>query len=143
MFAWFLNLRFRWKILLAPVFLMLVLMGLGGYALQMLRTNQAGTEALMSGPVLQAEVIADFSTAIWTAQARLYRLTATAANETDQKKIKTMAAATSSTLAEVVEKLKAFDAVKTWEGKTAANLAKLRTDTTTYLKQAKVPAYSA
>ncbi len=137
MFAWFLNLRFRWKILLAPVFLMLVLMGLGGYALQMLRTNQAGTEALMSGPVLQAEIIADFSAAVWTAQARLYRLTATAANETDQKKIKTMAAATSSTLAEVVEKLKAFDAVKTWEGKTAANLAKLRTATTTYLKQAK------
>jgi methyl-accepting chemotaxis protein len=131
------DLSFRWKILLAPAFLMLVLMGLGAYALQMLRINQAGTEALMSGPVLQAEIVADFSTALWTAQARLYRLTATAANETDQKKIKAMAAETSSTLAEVVEKLKAFDAVKTWEGSTAANLDELRTATTTYLKHAK------
>ena len=137
MFAWFRNLRLRWKILFAPAFLILVLIGLGAYALQMLRTNQASAEALMSGPVLQAEIVADFSAAVWTAQARLYRLTATAANETDQKKIKTLAAQTSSTLAEVTEKLKAFDAVKTWGGKTVANLEKLKAAVASYVTHAR------
>ena len=101
MLTWFHNLRLRWKVLFAPAFLILVLIGLGAYALQMLRTNQASADALMSGPVLQAEIIADFSEAVWTAQARLYRLTATAANETDQKKIKTVAAQAASALADV------------------------------------------
>jgi methyl-accepting chemotaxis protein len=137
MFSWFHNIQLRWKILFAPAFLILVLIGLGTYALQMLRTNQASAEALMSGPVLQAELVADFSSTIWAAQARLYSLMATSASETDQKKIKGVAAQTASTLAEVTEKLKAFDAVKTWEGKTAANLEKLQAATTSYLKQAK------
>jgi methyl-accepting chemotaxis protein len=137
MIAWFHNLRLRWKILLAPAFLILVLIGLSTYGLQILRANQASAEALMSGPVLQAEIIGDFSTAVWTAQASLYRLTATAANETDQNKIKAVAAQTSSTLAEIAGKLKTFEVVKTWEKKTATNIEKLKTATAGYLKQAK------
>jgi methyl-accepting chemotaxis protein len=136
MLDWFRNLRLRWKILFAPAFLILVLIGLGTHALQMLRTNQASAEALMSGPVLQAEIIADFSEAIWTAQARLYRLTATAANETDQKKIESVSAQASSTLADVTGKLKAFEVVKNWEQKTAANLELLKATVASYLKQA-------
>jgi methyl-accepting chemotaxis protein len=124
-------------VLFAPAFVILVLIGLGAYALQMLRTNQASAEALMSGPVLQAELVADFSSTIWAAQARLYSLMATSASETDQKKIKAVATRTSSTLVEVMEKLKAFDAVNTWEAKTAANLETLRASTTGYVKQAK------
>lgn len=42
----------------------------------------------MAGPVHDAEVLGDFTIAIWTAQARLYRLTATATNESDQNKVK-------------------------------------------------------
>jgi methyl-accepting chemotaxis protein len=137
MIAWFHNLRLRWKILLAPAFLILVFIGLGAYSSQMLRVNRASAEALMSGPVLQAEIIADFSTAVWTAQARLYRLTATAANETDKNKIKAVAAQTSSTLAEIADKLKAFEVVKTWEKNAASNIEKLKTATADYLKQAK------
>ncbi|MEA2951929.1 MAG: hypothetical protein QOJ96_1449 [Alphaproteobacteria bacterium] len=137
MLSWFHNLRLCWKVLFAPAFVILVLIGLGAYALQMLRTNQASAEALMSGPVLQAELVADFSSTIWAAQARLYSLMATSASETDQKKIKAVATRTSSTLVEVMEKLKAFDAVNTWEAKTAANLETLRASTTGYVKQAK------
>jgi methyl-accepting chemotaxis protein len=124
-------------VLFAPAFVILVLIGLGAYALQMLRTNQASAEALMLGPVLQAELVADFSSTIWAAQARLYSLMATSASESDQKKIKAVATRTSSTLIEVMEKLKAFDAVNTWEAKTAANLETLRASTTGYVKQAK------
>src|SRR5260370_24846174 len=99
MLAWIQNRRLRSKILLAPAFLILVLIGLGTYALQILRTNQASAESLMSRPMLQAEIVADFSSAVWAAQARLYHLTATAANEIDQNKMRAVAARTSSTLA--------------------------------------------
>src|SRR5258708_3057411 len=111
MLAWIQNRRLRSKILLAPAFLILVLIGLGTYALQIRGTNRASAESLMAGPMLQAEIVADFSPAVWAAQARLYHLTATAANEIDQNKIRAVAARTSSTLAEVEDKLRAFQTV--------------------------------
>ena len=137
MFAWFSHLRLRWKVLLAPAILILVLIGIGAYALHGQRSNQAAVDALMVGPVLQAETVAAFGTAIWAAQSRLYRLTATAANETDEKKIKTVATQTSKALSEVAEKLKAFDAIKFEHAKTAENLGKLNTLVADYLKHAK------
>jgi methyl-accepting chemotaxis protein len=135
--TWFSNLRLRWKVLLVPAFLLLVLIGFGAYALHEQRSNQAAVDALMVGPVLQAETVAAFATAIWAAQSRLYHLTATSANETDEKKIKTVAARTSAALAEAVEKLKAFDAVKFEHAKTAENLAKLKSAVADYMKYAK------
>ena len=137
MFTWFDSLRLRWKVLLAPAFLILVLIGVGAYALHVQRSNQAAVDALMVGPVLQAETVAAFGTAVWAAQARLYSLTATAANETDEKKIKTFAAQTSKALSEVTEKLKAFEAVKFEHAKSAENLEKLKSAVAGYLKQAK------
>ena len=137
MLAWFHNLRFHWKILLAPTFLILVLVSVATYALQMLRANQANVEALLSGPVLQAEMVDNFGAAVSAAQARLYRLTATAANETDQNKIKAIAAQTSAALTDVSEKLNAFESVKDWQAKTLANLEQLRIASTSYLKHAK------
>jgi len=47
MFNWLGALRLRWKILLAPAVLVLVLIGLGTYTLQTLRANQAATNRLM------------------------------------------------------------------------------------------------
>src|SRR3954452_11610394 len=122
MFGWFRNLRLRWKVLFAPALLILVLVGLGGLALNMQRENQTTVDHLMSGPVLEAEVVGDFSTAVWTAQARLYRLTATATNESDQKKIQAVAAQTATALAQVPEKLKAVEALKAPDAKTAENI---------------------
>jgi methyl-accepting chemotaxis protein len=137
MLTWFSSLRLNWKVLLAPAFLILVLIGLGGYALHEQRSNQAAVDALMVGPVLQAETVAAFGTAVWAAQSRLYRLTATSANETDEKKIKTVAAQTSTALSAVMEQLKAFDAVKFEHAKTAENLAKLKSAVADYMKHAK------
>src|ERR1700681_1630468 len=99
MLIWFRNLRLRWKIFCAPALLIAVLLGLGAYAFHAQQTNQAAVDALMTGPVRQAEVVADFSTVAWAAQARLYRLTATAANESDETKIRRSAAETSALLA--------------------------------------------
>src|SRR5262249_57291760 len=99
MFGWFNHLKLRWKVLVAPAFLILVVIGVGSHALHVQRSNQAAVDALMVGPVLQAETIAAFGTAAWTAQARLYRLTATAANETDEKKVKAVASQAAAGLA--------------------------------------------
>src|SRR5712691_10287686 len=137
MFGWFNHLKLRWKVLLAPAFLILVVIGVGGHALHVQRSNQAAVGALMVGPVLQAETIAAFGTAAWSAQARLYRLTATAANETDEKKIKIVASQTSAALSAVEEKLRALEAVKFEHAKSAENLAKLKSAVAGYMKQAK------
>ncbi len=131
------NLQLRWKVLLAPVFLILVFVGLGAQSIHMLRASQGNTQALMAGPVYHAEIVADFSTAIWAAQARLYHLTATAANETDRNKIKAVATEVSGTLNEVTERLDALTSATNWDRKTADNIEKLKAATARYLKQAR------
>ena len=135
MLTWFRNLRLRWKIFCAPVLLIVVLIGLGAYAFQAQRTNQAAMEALMTGPVRQAEVVAEFSTAAWAAQARLYRLTATAANESDKAKIERAAAETSALLAKISEKMAAIGGFNALKGNDV--LDRLREAVTAYAKQAK------
>jgi methyl-accepting chemotaxis protein len=137
MFKWLGALRLRWKILLAPAFLILVLIGLGAYTLQTLRANQAATDWLMSGPVRQAEVIAEFNEAVLVAQVRLYGLTATAANETDQNKIKVMAGRSSAALAQVPAKLETLASIKNNEALDANAISQLQAAVTNYLKQAK------
>jgi len=87
MLSWIKNIGLSWKVQLAPVFLILVLVGTGAYALLALRSNQAAVDALVSGPVRQSEIVGDLTTAAWTAHAKLYRLAATAANEKDEKKV--------------------------------------------------------
>ena len=131
------NLQLRWKVLLAPVFLILVFVGLGAQSIHMLRSSRASTQGLMAGPVYHAEIVADFSTAIWAAQARLYHLTATAANETDRKKIAAVAAEVSGSLKEVTERLDALTSSPNWDRKTADNIDKLKAATARYLKQAR------
>jgi methyl-accepting chemotaxis protein len=137
MLRWFHALRVRSKILLAPAFLIIVLIGVGSYAMLTQRGSQAVLQGLISGPVLQAELVADFSSAVWTAQARLYRLTATSANETDEKKIKAVAAQTTGALAEIPDKLKVIDSLGITEAKTAAAIEKLKDLVGSYLNQSK------
>jgi methyl-accepting chemotaxis protein len=137
MFGWFHNLRLRWKVLLAPAFLIAALVAFGSYALSVQRSNQAAVDTLMAGPVRQTEIAGDVSTALWTVHARLYRLTATAANETDEKKIKALATETSSVLEAAAGKLKAFDSINGTAARTAESLGKLKTAVDNYVKQAK------
>src|ERR1700736_1614703 len=87
MFGWIKNIGLSWKVQLAPAFLILVLVGVGAYALLALRSNQAAVDALVSGPVRQSELANELTTTTWTAHAKLYRLAATAANEKDEKKV--------------------------------------------------------
>lgn len=136
MLGWFANLRLQWKVLLAPAFLILVLICISLYSLQMQRASRAAADAVLVGPVQQSQIAADFAAAIWAAQSRLYRLTATAANETDEKKIKQVAAQTSAALEAVAQSLAAFDAIAT-DAHTNGIVGKLKGAFATYLKQAK------
>jgi len=137
MFSWVANLRLRWKVLFAPAFLILVLIGVGLYEGSVQRDNQFAIEALMAGPVRQAEAVADFTNAAWISQVHLYRLMATAANETDQKKIKTLGAIALKSLDDTIEKLKSLQLPPFNTGKTGEKIEKLATMLATYVKQAK------
>ncbi len=135
--SWFANLRLLWKVLVAPAFLIMVLIGIGAFALHEQSSNQANINALMVGPVRQAETVADFTNSAWTAQVHLYRLMATAANETDEKKIKALAAVATKALEEMAERLKALDDPAFKAGKTGEEIGKLRAVVANYVKQAK------
>jgi methyl-accepting chemotaxis protein len=135
MLGWIKNIGLSWKVQLAPAVLIMVLVGVGVYALQALRTNQAAVDALVSGPVRQSELASDLATAAWTAHAKLYRLAATAANEKDDKKIEAMAKEASVAAARIAEALKAFEGTR-GEVK-PETLGKMTAAVAAYLKKSK------
>ena len=110
---------------------------LGAYALLTLRDNQVKLDALMAGPVRQAELAADLNSAIWAAHAKLYRLAATAANETDSNKIQAMAREASAASSKILDAVKALEAFQTDDSSKSPTLQKLHAAATSYLKQAK------
>jgi methyl-accepting chemotaxis protein len=139
MFGWIKHIGLSWKVQLAPAFLILVLIGVGAYALQALHSNQAAVDALVSGPVWQSELINDLDTVAWTAHAKLYRLAAVAANETDDKKVKALAREASVASGKILEALKAVEGAQgeaKGESK-SSGLEKLEIAVTGYLKQSK------
>ncbi len=135
MFGWIKNIGLSWKVQLAPAFLILVLIGVGGYALMALRSNQVSVDALILGPVRQSELANDLTTTAWTAHAKLYRLVATAANEKDDKKVAAIAKEASAAAAAISDALKAVEAA---QGELNAEaFGKLKAAVTGYLKQSK------
>src|ERR1019366_8396157 len=135
MFGWIKNIGLSWKVQLAPALLMLVLLGVGAYALLALRSNQAAGDALISGPVRQSELANDLTTTAWTAHAKLYRLAATAANEKDEKKVVAVAKEASAAAARISDALKAVEGAQS-EIK-SESLEKLKAAVAGYLKQSK------
>ncbi len=135
MLSWIKNIGLSWKVQLAPAFLILVLVGVGAYALQALRSNQAAVDVLVAGPIRQSELVNDLTTAAWMAHARLYRLTATAANEKDEKKVEAMAKEASSAAARIPEALKEIEGAHgDFKPET---LEQLKTAVAAYLKKSK------
>ena len=135
MFGWIKNIGLSWKVQLAPTFLILVLVGLGAYALQALRSNQTAVDALVSGPMRQSELANDLTTMTWMAHAKLYRLAATAANESDAKKVAAIVKEASDAAAKITEALKAVESAQ--GGLKSDGLEKLKTAVAGYLKQSK------
>jgi methyl-accepting chemotaxis protein len=134
---WIKNVSLSWKVQLAPALLVAVLIALGIYALQALRLNQQSVDALVAGPVRQSELAAELNTAVWTAHARLYRLAATAANETDQNKLAAVSKEAAGASARIPEALKAIESADGSASLKADAFKKLKTAVTGYLKQSK------
>src|SRR5438128_4564838 len=135
MLSWIRNIGLSWKVQLAPAFLILVLVGLGAYALQTLRLNQASVDALMAGPVRQAELMSDLNTTVWIAHAKLYRLAATAANEKDEKKIQAVAKDAAAAAGKISDVLRAVESSQ--GGIKQEPFEKLKAAVAGYLKQSK------
>ena len=135
MLGWIKNIGLSWKVQLAPAFLILVLIGVGAYALQALRSNQTAVDALVAGPMRQSELANELTTTTWMAHAKLYRLAATGANETDTKKVEAIAKEASAAAAKISEALKAVEAAQ--GGAQSEGLGKLKTAVAGYLKQSK------
>jgi methyl-accepting chemotaxis protein len=135
MFGWIKNIGLSWKVQLAPALLIMVLLGVGTYALLALRSNQAAVDALVSGPVRQSELANDLTAAAWTAHAKLYRLAATAANEKDEKKVAAFVKEALDAATRIAEALKAVEGAR-GEIKPEA-LEKLKAAVTGYLKKSK------
>jgi methyl-accepting chemotaxis protein len=135
MLGWIKNIGLSWKVQLAPAFLILVLIGVGAYALQALRSNQTAVDALVSGPMRQSELANELTTTTWMAHAKLYRLAATAANESDTKKVTAIAREASSAAAKISEALKAVESAQ--GGAKSDGLEKLKAAVAGYLKQSK------
>jgi methyl-accepting chemotaxis protein len=133
MLGWIKNISLSWKVQLAPAFLILVLVSVGAYALQALRSNQTAVDALFSGPVRQSELATELTTTAWIAHAKLYRLAATAANEKDDKKIVAFAREASAAAVKVSDALKAVEDAQ--GGLKAEAFAKLKAAVAGYLKQ--------
>ena len=135
MFGWIKNIGLSWKVQLAPAFLVLVLVGLGAYALQALRSNQASVDALVAGPIRQSELVNDITTVAWMAHAKLYRLAAVAANEKDEKKIEAMAKEATAAAGKIAEAVKAIEDARGDINPEA--FAKLKAAVAGYLKKSK------
>jgi methyl-accepting chemotaxis protein len=135
MLGWIKNIGLSWKVQLAPAFLILVLIGVGAYALQALRSNQTAMDALVAGPMRQSELANELTATTWMAHAKLYRLAATAANETDTKKIEAIAKEASAAAAKITEALK--DVEVALGGVKSEGLEKLKTAVAGYLRQSK------
>jgi methyl-accepting chemotaxis protein len=135
MFSWIKNIGLSWKVQLAPAFLILVLVGVGAYAVLALRSNQAAVDGLFSGPVRQSELANELTNTAWVAHARLYRLAATAANEQDEKKVAAFAKEASAAAARITEAMKA---VEDSHGEVKPEVfAKLKVAVVGYLRQSK------
>ena len=135
MLSWIKHIGLSWKVQLAPAFLILVLIGVGAYALQALRSNQAAVDALVSGPIRQSELANELTNTAWMAHAKLYRLAATAANEKDEKKVAAFAKEASVAAAKISEVLQAVEGA---QGELKAEaFGKLKAAVAGYLKQSK------
>ncbi|GGH06850.1 methyl-accepting chemotaxis protein [Alsobacter metallidurans] len=133
----FKDLSLRWKVLTAPVGLVLSLACLGAFSLYALDMTRDSFQDLAKGPIAQARIAGELQTAAWATHGRLYRLTATAANESDQAKIQASAAATLADLKALGEKVTATQATFAKEASETEALAKLDAAMKTYSKQGK------
>jgi methyl-accepting chemotaxis protein len=135
--GWFSNLSLRRKVLSAPLLVIAILIGLGAYGFQSLWAGRESLSALLSGPLRQAEAVSLLSETLWTAHCRLFRLAASAANESDSAKLKKLADETVGAMTALEAQLHEIDLSHNADPALAAMQTKLKDGLTLYVKRAK------
>ena len=90
----------------------------------------------MAGPVRNAELVANFNNAAWMAQLQLYRMMATASNEDDAEKIKSLSADTTKALGYLDGQFKVLEGLTFNNTRADKDLADLKGSVVDYLKRA-------
>lgn len=139
-FAWIKHVGLSWKAQIGPGLMVVAIVGIGMYALSTLQSNQTAADDLMSGPVRQAELMNELTAMTWAAHANLYRLTATAAIETDAKHIESYALDASASLGRASDALAALEitVLQPSSSFTPADYAHLKDAVNAYLEKGKV-----
>ena len=84
------DLSLRVKMSLAPIFLVLAMIGLAAYSLLLLASNERSLDALSDGAFKRAALVAALDSKVSGIHARLYQLTSIGANDSDAAKAKAM-----------------------------------------------------
>src|SRR3954453_12330263 len=90
---WVGDLSIPWKVLPGPLALVFAFAAFAGWTAVMIRTDDARRDAQAEQAAFQQAAIDDFRNLLSGVHGRLYRLTATAANESDTAKISAAAGA--------------------------------------------------
>jgi methyl-accepting chemotaxis protein len=122
------------KVFTVPVAMMAILVGLGAYALLLLNANEHQVRRIADGIVRQSLNTQEFEYTLEKSMANLYRLTSTAANETDEKKI---AAESAAVLKEIETILRAWAEVRTASEAAEEDLAEFDASLQAYAKSVK------
>jgi methyl-accepting chemotaxis protein len=104
------DLSLRLKMFLAPCFLLAALMGLAGYTLVLLNSNERQLDALSNGAFQRSALVAELDGKLHSAHAHLYQLTSVATNDSDAKRKEAFANALTKQLAGLPAALKEVEA---------------------------------
>jgi len=96
----------RLKMFLAPCFLLAALVGLASYTLVLLNSNERQLDQLSSGAFERALAVTALDNKVSSVRARLYQLTSVATNDSDTKRIQTLADALTKELTLVPDQFK-------------------------------------
>ena len=85
------DLSLRLKMFLAPLFLLAALVGLAGYTLILLNSNERQLDELSAGAFQRVLTVTALDNKVSSVRARLYQLTSVATNDTDEKRKQALA----------------------------------------------------
>jgi methyl-accepting chemotaxis protein len=131
------NLSIRAKVLSAPAALVVLLLGLSGYAFALLSINEGNVRSLNDGVLHNGAVVAEFNVNAQTSLSKLYRVISVAAMETDQAKIKRMTESVLQDLDALAAALPTVDAAAVASGIAEDRAEALAQAVTAYVKAAK------
>ncbi len=133
----FINLSIRAKVLSVPGVMVVLLLGLAAYAFFLLGGNESKVRELNSGIARHAATLLEFENQAQRSVAALYRLTSTAANESDEEKLNTMAKTVSGDLDKFAARFPAVKDAAAGAGVAQEKIAALDAGFVAYVKAAK------